>query len=320
MAAPLAIFFDKRKRALARARFRAWWEGDEFDEAAAAAAFEQAANDVEAAPESDSKPESEPEEIFEASPVMLAPRLAALARLWGEGRIMPGDETAEVLEPARLGLDATGVLAIMGPGLIAPLKAFAGAHPGDIAALEWRDETRQVLNEMLKRMNLSRIVPAPLDLDAWTPAPDIYDGLLSLDEFTYAADAPRLAVQIAKALKPGACAVIETYCAIPTPALQPAFAASFAEPHLRPAGDMAEVFTEAGLGVESNEDISGEHAALARAGFKRLEGALAGAVDGGLDAAVMREIAWEAEAWRARIKLLAQKRLERRRIVVRKTV
>ncbi|MGE0044167.1 MAG: hypothetical protein AB7T08_00260 [Hyphomonadaceae bacterium] len=299
---------------MARARFRAWWEGEEFDEAAAAAAFEQAANDVEPEP---TPPEGEPD-IFAEEPLELPPRLAALAKLWGEGRVAPGDETAEALEPARLGLEANGVLAVLGPGLVAPLKALAGAHQGEIAAFEWRDETRGTLHEMLKRANLSRIVPAPLDLDTWAPAAETYDGILSLDEFTYAANAPRLAVQIAKALKPGACAVIETYCAVPTPALPPAFAASFAEPQLRPAGDIAEVLTDAGLTVEANEDLSAEHGELARNGFKRLEAALAEAVGEGLDPNVMREIAWEAEAWRERLKLLAQKRLERRRLIVRK--
>jgi hypothetical protein len=37
-----------------------------------------------------------------------------------------------------------------------------------------------------------------------------------------------------------------------------------------------------------------------------------------LEPAAARELAWEAEAWRMRLKLLAQRRLERRRFVLRK--
>ncbi|MCR6643795.1 MAG: hypothetical protein NVV62_04360 [Terricaulis sp.] len=43
MALALNALFDKRARALARAKFRAWWEGEAFDEEAALAAI--AAND-----------------------------------------------------------------------------------------------------------------------------------------------------------------------------------------------------------------------------------------------------------------------------------
>ena len=39
MALALKGLFDKRKVALARARFHAWWEGEAFDEAAAQAAI-----------------------------------------------------------------------------------------------------------------------------------------------------------------------------------------------------------------------------------------------------------------------------------------
>src|SRR5690242_20645013 len=112
MALALKGLFDKRKVALARARFHAWWEGEDFDEAAAMAAIETAAND-------DVKPEhdSAEDELFDALPFDMPPRLAALAVLWGEGRVRPGDDASEKLEPARLGIAPDGVLAVLGPGL-----------------------------------------------------------------------------------------------------------------------------------------------------------------------------------------------------------
>ncbi|MGE0828793.1 MAG: hypothetical protein AB7O04_05505 [Hyphomonadaceae bacterium] len=309
--AALAILFDKRQRAVARAKFRAWWDGVEFDEAALDA-------EAEAAPEAPAN-DAQADDLFEAAPEDLPSRLAALARLWGDGRLMPGDEAAEALLLAQIGAAEDGVIAVLGAGMPAPLLALAAKHPGKIVALEWRDETRANLTSALARAKLSdRVSVHTLDLDAYAAPTDAFDGLISFDEFTYTPNAPRLAVQIAKALKPGACALIESYCAIPAPALAPAFAASFAEAHVRPAGDLAEVLTEAGLAVEANEDQTADHLLLARQGFKRLEGVLAAAVEQGMDLSVMREIAWEAEAWRARMKALSQKRLERRQILARK--
>src|SRR5687767_3076261 len=102
--AALNALFDKRKLALTRAKLRAWWEGDEFNQEAAAAEIEaklaqeaQPANDVGADTEA---------ELFEYE---LPARLQALAALWGEDRVRPGDATADKLEPARIGLSADGV-------------------------------------------------------------------------------------------------------------------------------------------------------------------------------------------------------------------
>lgn len=308
-----SALFDKRKRAIARAKFGAWWNGSEFDEAAVNAAIEAAL----AEEESESKDAGE-QELFE-EPDETNPRLLALARLWGGERIMPGDSAVEAEQVSRLGLNEQSVLYVLGPGLAAPLASASGAHPGQIVALEWRDETRESLMQGVRRAKLAgRVSMQAVDLDTYTPAVDSMEGLLSLDDFTYAANAPRLAQQITKALKPNACAIIETYCAIPAPATAPAFASSFAEPQLRPAGDLADLFTEAGLAVEANDDVTAEHQGLARAGFKRLEQIVAAAVEQQVDLHVLREVAWEAAAWKARLRLLAGKRLERRRMMVRK--
>ena len=108
--------------------------------------------------------------------------------------------------------------------------------------------------------------------------------------------------------------MIDCYAALPGGDLSAAFATSFLEPHLRAAGDISAYFTEAGLSVSANDDVSEEHLAAAREGFKRLADALSGGTP--LQPGAGRELAWEAEAWRVRMKLLATRRLERRRILV----
>ncbi len=119
-----------------------------------------------------------------------------------------------------------------------------------------------------------------------------------------------------KCLKPGACAVVETYVGLRADELATAFASSFAEPQIRAHGDILQFYADAGLALEADEDLTEEFLATARQAFKQLGERLTEA--GALDPGAARELAWEAEAWRMRIKLLAQRRLERRRFTLRK--
>lgn len=310
MALAIKTLFDKKKLALTRARFHAWWEGEAFDETAALAALEaklseEAANDAEA-------------ELFDAPEYELPPRLAALAALWGDGRVRPGESTADGLEPARIGIQPEGVLAVLGPGLAAPVIALADAHPGKIEVFEWREETLEALKHGVAKANLSdRVIVSRIDLEAHVFTPNGYDGLLSIDDFAYCGYPPHLAQQIMKCLKPGACAVVETYVGLRADeALKTAFASSFAEPQIRAHGDVLKFLTDAGLASEGDDDLTDEFLSTARASFKSLGERLT--QGDGLEPAAARELAWEAEAWRMRLKLLAQRRLERRRIIVRK--
>jgi len=308
-ALPLKALFDRRKMALAQAKFRAWWEGEAFDEAAAIAAFEASANDH--------KPiEGADDHLFDEPPYELPPRLSALAALWGEGRVRPGQSAAEAGAVARLAIPADGVLAVLSPGLAAPVVAVAEKHPGKIQVFEWRDETLDALKHGVKAAKLDdRVSVARIDLEAHVFAASSLGGLLSIDDFAYSGHPPHLAQQLMKSLKPGAGALIECYVGLPVGELQTAFASAFAEPQIRAHGDLVHVFKETGLAIETDEDMSEEFLECAREGFKGLGERLAGAA---FNVAAAQELAWEAQAWRVRMKLLSQKRLERRRFLVRR--
>jgi hypothetical protein len=307
MAAALNALFDKKKLALTRAKFRAWWDGDSYDEEAAVAAYE--AKLAEAPPANDLE-----DELFEYE---MPSRLAALSLLWGEGRVRPGDATADALEPARLGMSPDGVFALLGPGLAAPVIAAADGHPGKIEVFEWREETLDALKHGVAKANLNdRVSVTRIDLEAHVFAPNSYDGLWSTDDFAYCGYPPHLAQQLMKCLKPGACAVVEAYVGLRAEELATAFASSFAEPQIRAHGDLLQFFKDVGLTLESDEDLTDEFLSTAREAFKQLGARLQ--EQGALDVAAARELAWEAEAWRMRLKLLAQRRLERRRFIVRK--
>ena len=123
-------------------------------------------------------------------------RLVALAKLWGEDRVRPGDDTLDALEPARIGIAPDGVLAVLGPGLVGPLIAIAGAHPGKIECFEWRDETFEALKYGVRKAKLeARVAVARIDLEAHVWTPNSFDGLLSIDDFAYVrlSSAPRAA-------------------------------------------------------------------------------------------------------------------------------
>lgn len=309
--AGLNALFDKRRLALARARIHAWWEGEEFDEAAAEAAFE-AAREAQATADAQAAIENA---LFDAPPFELPGRLVALGLLWGEGRIRPGEAAVEAELVARLGIGEGGALAVLGPGLEGPLAAMSTVHPGRIEAFEWREETFAALEHGVVQAELgARVALSRIDLESHVFAQSIYDGLLSIDDFAYCSFPPHLAQQILKCLKPGARAIAECYVGEPSPALATAFASSFAEPQIRPASDLTRVFGDTGFVIEAEEDVTDPFLAAARAGFKRLGESLNQA--GGLSVAAAQELAWEAQAWRARMSLLAQRRLERRRFVL----
>jgi len=312
MAAALKTLFDKKKLALTRAKLRAWWDGAAYDEAAAVADYEAKlaenppANDIE-------------DELFDAPEYEMPSRLAALSSLWGEGRVRPGDDLADGLEPARLGLTPEGVMALLSPGLAGPVIAAAAAHAGKIEVFEWREETIDALKHGVAAAKLTdRVTVTRIDLEAHVFTPASFDGLWSTDDFAYCGYPPHLAQQVMKSLKPGACAVIEAYVGLRADELATAFASSFAEPQIRAHGDVLKFFADAGLTLESDEDLTDEFLSTAREAFKQLGARLQ--EQGGLDVAAARELAWEAEAWRMRLKLLAQRRLERRRFIVRKLV
>jgi cyclopropane fatty-acyl-phospholipid synthase-like methyltransferase len=309
--AALNALFDKKKLALSRAKLRAWWNGDAYDEAAALAEFE-----AKLANENTPEPEGAEDELFEFD---MPPRLSALALLWGEGRARPGDSAADGLEPARIGLAPEGALAVLGPGLAGPIAAVAAAHPGKVEVFEWREETLEALKHGVKEAKLDdRVSVSKIDLEAHVFTPGSFDGLLSTDDFAYCGYPPHLAQQIAKSLKPGACAVVECYVGFKSDALATAFASSFAEPQIRAHGDLLQFFADAGLALEADEDLTDEFLDTARTAFKNLGAKLQEA--GAVEPATARELAWEAEAWRMRLQLLAQRRLERRRFILRKPV
>lgn len=300
---PLPALPSKRDLAIAKAKLSAWWQGADFDPASI----------PDDAPTPD-RTNGADDLLFDGDdPAGTEPRLLALQRFWGDGRLFPGDSAIEALAPVRVGAAASGVLGVFGPGLIGPVSAMAVAHPGAIQVYEWRDSAVQALAAGLARGGLKSRVKAQLfDLETSHLQADSIDGLVCLDAFSFCGHPARLAVQFAKALKPGCGAVIETYVGAPGPHLAAGFASAFLEPQILAAETLNGLLFEAGFRIESDEDVTEDHLALAGAGIRRLAETLSDPPS--LTALALREIAWEAETWRARKALLNHGALERRLI------
>jgi SAM-dependent methyltransferase len=289
---------EPEARALVGAKFSAWWNGAPFDEEAFRAAREAIANEPGFA--------GADSELFDPAP---DPRLDGLARLWGERRVMPSSDEARVLE--LLGAADTGALTLLGPGHVGAIAAFTKFAA--VQVYEWRDETRGALTRALEAQKLANVTLAALDLDLTSLAADASDGVVSFDEFTYASNPARLALQIARTLKPGAKAVIEAYVMGERGDIGPAFASAFAEPQVHGHDAIRQAMTEAGLDIDSDEDLSPELAQQARNAFETFSTVVPDAPPA--SALEAREIAWEIQTWRARMKLMKRGVLQRRRFV-----
>jgi SAM-dependent methyltransferase len=291
-----------KKPALAVAKLRAWWEGEAFDPEAYLAAQEAAAN-AEPAP-----PPDLTNDLFDAP---RDERLDALQKLWGEGRIAPS-LSADAL--AALALPETPDVALLGPGLYADVTQFVGAKA--VKLMEWRSETRAALSSAAARHE--NVTVEAFDLDVTTLPAEAFDGLVSFDEFSYASNPARLALQIARTLKPGAKAWIETYTGGPDADLSAAFASAFAEPQINQHSAIAHALTEAGLDIDHDEDISAVHVQAVRAAFAAFSEKAT--TMGALPVREAQELSWETQTWRMRLTLLVQARLQRRKFLVHRRV
>lgn len=300
MRGALARLIDPGALAEAGLRLKAWWDGVDPDPEAIAAARAKA--------EPDWAKRNGAEH----------PRLTALQLLWGDGRLAPGGVERERAALTALSLQDAGALLVLGPGLAEPVRVLAEAHSGPIEVLEWRTETALTLQRDLTGAGLGeRIVCRRIDLETVKLSPESADGVLSFDEFTYCDHAPRLALQIARVLKPGAAAWVEAYFGAPEDDYGAGFATAFAEPQINAVSSFQAAVSEAGLKIEADEDVTEAHLAAARSQLDSFPERIQAKPER-LNAQALRELAWEAEAWSVRRRYLTDGRLLRRRFRLRR--
>jgi precorrin-6B methylase 2 len=226
--------------------------------------------------------------------------------MWGEDRFRPGDNEFDAETTARLKLGPDSVLAMMGPGLAAPVIVAAMQHDGRIDVFEWREDMFEPLQQGVRKAGIEgRVTVIPFDLKAPDLPEDYYDGLVSFDDLGDTEASPDLAKHLLASLKPGARIVVEAF------ALEGA-----GEEKLRTPSQLVAILREAGFNIEARDDLSHNFLVHAQKGFKGLSQRLAGNSE--LQVQEVRELATEAGNWRKRMTALAQKRLQRWRIVGRR--
>jgi SAM-dependent methyltransferase len=302
MAMALASLLDPQRLARLRGRLHAWWEGEEFDECA----FQDA----------DARDPRERVVSVDRVDFPWPPRLAAMIAVWGEHRLRPGSAEEEQGHAIRMKLGHESVLAVIGPGLAEPVIVLARAFAGRVEAFEWRAECAEGLAFGITKANFAgRVGSTLIDLDAHAFKPGGYDGVYSVDDFAFCANAADLAQRIAEALKPGGCAIVETYVREGEGDLGAAFDSSFASTRLRTHRELLSSLTGAGLVVEADDDLTYVHAMAAKDGFASLFARLS---DEGAPAGTMAELAIEIKSWRERLPLMLRRRVQRRRLTLRK--
>ena len=110
--------------ARARAALHAWWEGYEYEDPVRFDGFDDEAPDPHGVTYVASDAVDEP------PPYRPPPKVVALDMMWGENRFRPGDAAFDAETTARLKLGPDSVLAMMGPGLAAPVIVAALQHEG----------------------------------------------------------------------------------------------------------------------------------------------------------------------------------------------
>src|SRR5262249_24726715 len=205
--------------------------------------------------------------------------------------------------------------ALIGPGLAQPVRAFT-AEGRSCSVFEWRGETRASLSEAAA--SLPGVYVQGFDLDVSTLTQDAFNALVSFDDFTYAGFAPHLALQAARGVKAGGLAVMDCYVGPPGPDVAHASASAFAEPQIRQRSDIEHALSEAGFDFDAEEDLTEPHIAMVKARFEALPTLMTGDKAPKLGPGAARELAWETETWRVRLRMLARRRLERRRFYLRR--
>lgn len=244
--------------------------------------------------------------------IALSPRLSALELVWGGGRLFPGDSgddsalAAEILTPA-----IDGPLLVLGPGLDGPVRACAEAGR-EVHIGEWRAEAADIL---AARLSGSGFVVEAIDLERLR-FDRVFGGAISMDCLIHTDDKVRFFARLARALPTSALYVASDWVGAPGRNVEPAFASAFAEPQLTSENDIRQIAESAGFATERVEDLGATIMQAARSGFIRVSEnmeSLSGALEGPAAVARTHEVAWEVEAWRARMELLGSGRLQARR-------
>lgn len=295
----ITLVEEEDARAELKARFNAWWNGQDFDSKAYKADIEAEKN--KAAEESALKPLEGGKKVSKAPP-----RISGLEAIWGRGRYMPGDGQMDQALTDGLGRvrGRIGKVAVVGADVISA-DSIAEALGEAVHLVDWRSECMKRSKELTYNA-----VVEHCDLDRPHCFEDgEYKAILSVDAMTYVDHKAGLAARMYRALRDGGRWTLLEYTAEPNFTPKASFASAWAEPQLMSDDGLRDCLETTGFTVVSSTDAREHLQRAAQAAFSRLGVFLedvvhSGAVEGRDGALMLQELAWEAAAWRARLKAL----------------
>ncbi|MEZ5937140.1 MAG: hypothetical protein R3C52_02850 [Hyphomonadaceae bacterium] len=305
---------DPTARAEIGARFGAWWDGRDYvpgaegDEPGAethsnapvADAADHAAEPSAQAEKPRTTGSSAGHAIKGAG---LTPRLKALETLWGEGAFGPAstDLQDHLFDAVFEGDLTAGDIGFIGadPALITACRARTG---GGLFASEWRSGCVDRIEALAPDVTVSF---SDLDRSKSLGAGPLR-ALVSVDAFAYADHKAGLVARAYRMIADkGRWVFLETVKHTKK-APSEAFASAWAEPQLTTEIDIEETLDLAGFAVLERVDVTQQVLEAAHAAFAQLPGLLdqtAGA-EGRDGALFLRELSWEIQSWRARMRAL----------------
>jgi len=305
---PLKSALSDPKLALAWARFVAWWEGEPFDEAAAAraaAARRQA---------SEGAAERRHDETWRAPLQDLAAHARVAQWLWGEGHLAPFPDDLQIEFAKALLLNAEKSLAVIGPGLGAGARAIARETGVWIDGYEPRADIAAAGAEQCVAAGMGKKV----QISHWdADAPDLphnkFHAVLCVGELMFVQDKTAVLAAIKGGLKKNGAFLWADYVAGEGGAAdmaQASFSPCWGAPHLQTAAACAEMMGAQGFDVRVREDVTSAHLDDIAEGWGRWRTVAAAIEQADLSederAGLMRVFHEAAQMWAARREALSQ--------------
>lgn len=252
------------------------------------------------------------------------PRVAALEAIWGVGQFVPGDPRFDMELAEALDLIVATRKTVLTLGVNLPtLEAIADVTSARITALDWREPCVGQIQAGLGRLT-NRIEVKLSDIERMNvgiPPEGGFAGLVSVDAFTYADYKPGLVSKAHRLLRPGAVWAVLDYVGEAELVPSGAFASAWAQPQLCGARTLPRLLTEGGFQVMSDDTATERLLGAAGRAIRGLPGRLDDFVaqaQGPAGALALRELAWELQSWRTRMRVLGTRGLQARLIIARR--
>ncbi|MEL7028084.1 MAG: hypothetical protein AAGL49_02490 [Pseudomonadota bacterium] len=313
LTAPLRGLVGGPQFAVARMKFMAWWNGEEFDAAAAAELLRAAAAEGAAEPAPAGHGETWRPKVQD-----LWNRARIAQWLWGDGHLAPFADDLYVDYAQALLMNSEKSLAILEAGLCGGARAIAKETGVWVSAFEGRERLIEAATEQNAAAGLGKKVVLEPSSPEGPALPEAkFQGVLSVAETIFVEDKKALFASVKQALQKDGGFLCVDYVAqegAEPSDVSSCFSSHWGDVHLWPADRQVDTLEGLGFDVRVRENVTAVHLDHVSAGWARwrrvvdeIEGANLDAEDRGALLQILNE---EAELWANRMAALNDGRLQ----------